>query len=689
MTTPLPTHRPSAHLAHQKYRPDIDGLRAVAVFAVVGFHAFPHFLKGGFIGVDIFFVISGFLISNIILSSLERGRFSFAEFYGRRIRRIFPALSAVLITSFAFGWFILLADEYKQLGKHVAGSAGFISNFILWQESGYFDNAGTTKPLLHLWSLGVEEQFYLAWPFLLWLAWKKRFNFLATTVAIVIVSFLLNIATYRSDAVGDFYSPQTRFWELLTGSILAYSIQHKGWLSGNSRQLLGILAGKVNSVWHADQNTTQTRTLQSVLGILIIGTGIFAISKEDNFPGYLATVPVAGAASIIAAGPHAWVNRAILSKPLIVWFGLISYPLYLWHWPLLSFANIVEGETPSHSVRIAAVLCSIVLAWATYQAIEKPIRSGKHGKPAAISLLMLMTLIGSLGYGAYEKNGLPDRFFAEQHNKISEAINDWEWPNGLKKIEADGVTLYGNSTQPANLLIVGDSHVMQFSPKVAHASGQRQIPPILIMADIGCPVVPFVFDDAIHQHCRSFVEKFLGLLKKSPDIKKIVIGGCWNCYFIDQTRTKRLKNDPQNFYYQKDGDKVLFRGQDGRRLALASLKELLTELSRGYSVYLLLDNPNGHFFNPRKMLKNRLDIGRNSEGNVMTLPQEQIDLNNELRMIALESGAQVIDQVSSLCPDYRCSRLDKDGRPIYKDENHLRSSFVRENGSPIDAALSP
>ena len=157
----------TTHLSHPKYRPDIDGLRAIAVLSVVCFHAFPDLLKGGFIGVDIFFVISGFLISTIIFENLDKGTFSFSEFYSRRIKRIFPALLLVLIACYSFGWFALLADEHKQLGKHIAAGAGFVSNFVFWNESGYFDNAAETKPLLHLWTLGIEEQFYIIWPLLL------------------------------------------------------------------------------------------------------------------------------------------------------------------------------------------------------------------------------------------------------------------------------------------------------------------------------------------------------------------------------------------------------------------------------------------------------------------------------------------------------------------------------------------
>ena len=185
------------HFSHPKYRPDIDGLRALAVLAVVAFHAFPAYVKGGFIGVDVFFVISGYLISTIIFKNLDKGTFTFSEFYARRIKRLFPALTLVLVACFIFGWFALLPFEFMQLGKHIASGAGFISNIIFWNEAGYFDNAADTKPLLHLWSLGIEEQFYIFWPLILWFAWMQRFDFLLITVIITIISFLhrLNFMT--------------------------------------------------------------------------------------------------------------------------------------------------------------------------------------------------------------------------------------------------------------------------------------------------------------------------------------------------------------------------------------------------------------------------------------------------------------------------------------------------------------
>ncbi|MGN6262939.1 MAG: acyltransferase family protein [Ralstonia sp.] len=409
------------HLSHPKYRRDIDGLRAIAVLSVVAYHASPSWMHGGFIGVDVFFVISGFLISTIIFENLDKGTFSFIEFYLRRIKRIFPALTFILLSCFAIGWFILLADEYQQLGKHIAGGASFVSNFVLWKESGYFDNAADTKPLLHLWSLGVEEQFYIVWPLLLWLAYKGKFNLLSLGVLVASISFYLGVHQVETDAVADFYSPQTRFWELMFGSILAWlKIYRPSFSAGNAKKLDELLG----RIIFRDGEVNDGKVLASVVsfsGLILLAYGFWRINKDIGFPGKWALVPVLGAVLIIFAGPKAWVNRVILSNKVVVWFGLISFPLYLWHWPLLSFARIFEGELPSRSVRFSAVLLSIFLAWLTYRLIERPIRLGKHEKAKVAVLSILMVAIGYIGYNAYSRDGLPFRFVARHSNDAKTA----------------------------------------------------------------------------------------------------------------------------------------------------------------------------------------------------------------------------------------------------------------------------
>jgi peptidoglycan/LPS O-acetylase OafA/YrhL len=304
------------HHTSNKYRPDIDGLRAIAVLSVVGYHTFPNFFKGGFVGVDVFFVISGYLISRIIFNAMDVNQFSFVDFYSRRIKRIFPALILVLLSCMMIGWWTLFADEYKQLGKHTAAGAAFISNLVLWDESGYFDNDAITKPLLHLWSLGVEEQFYIVWPLILWVAYKFRVQAALVIVGVALFSFVLNVTKIHIDIISAFYSPQSRFWELLFGSLL-------GWMT-------------INRETYFQQLSSFSKECLSLTGCILLIVSFILMTDKSLFPGWWALLPVVGTVLVIAAGPLTWINRHVFSFRVLVWFGLISFPLYLWHWPLLS-----------------------------------------------------------------------------------------------------------------------------------------------------------------------------------------------------------------------------------------------------------------------------------------------------------------------------------------------------------------
>ena len=456
------------YLSHPKYRADIDGLRAFAVLAVVAFHAFPSSVKGGFIGVDVFFVISGYLITTIIFENLDRGTFSLAEFYVRRIKRIFPALILVLATSFLLGWFTMLAVEYKQLGKHIAAGAGFISNIVFWNEAGYFDNTADTKPLLHLWSLGIEEQFYIVWPLLLWTAWKQKFNLLTVTLFITIASFVLNLKGIKQDAVAAFYSPQTRFWELLSGSLLAWFTLYKD-------DIFAIIKDKIDILFpyivYNEKQGPESKMLANVLsfaGLLFLLYGFWRINKELNFPGKWALIPVIGALLLLIAGSKAWINKTILSNKVAVWFGLISFPLYLWHWPLLFFARKVENEIPISNIRIAAIFLSVVLAWLTYKLVERPIRFGKNSKVKVTVLVILMAFAGYVGYITYSRDGLKFRTINKINDSVNEALS-YDQKKGFRGGECfiDDVDEKTNKFSSVcgekrsgipSLLIWGDSH---------------------------------------------------------------------------------------------------------------------------------------------------------------------------------------------------------------------------------------
>src|SRR5262249_46877365 len=292
------------------------------------------------------------------------------------------ALMLVLAACMALGWTALLTDESKQLGRHVASGAGFLSNFILWSESGYFDNASDTKPLLHLWSLGIEEQFYIFWPFLMWTMWKSRIHPVFAVGAVAVLSFALNVHNVASDPVGTFYSPVTRAWELAIGGVLALAR------------------------W--PPKTVAIRELQSITGIAALLIGLLTITKEQAFPGYWALLPTIGAALIISA-KGAWCNRVLLAQPVMVFIGLISYPLYLWHWPLLSFSRVLSGEPPKTALAVVLVAIAVGLSALTYRLVERPIRASRPLPVKAGALFLTALILGGSGYAVNAFGGLDDR----------------------------------------------------------------------------------------------------------------------------------------------------------------------------------------------------------------------------------------------------------------------------------------
>jgi peptidoglycan/LPS O-acetylase OafA/YrhL len=403
-TQAVPLSPPIAgnQIKHIGYRPDIDGLRAIAVLSVLFFHAFPTLLRGGFVGVDVFFVISGYLISKVILTTLERDTFSVADFYSRRIRRIFPALFTVLAVCLAFGWHTMLADDLAQLAKHVLGGATFVSNFVLWSEAGYFDKASELKPLLHLWSLGIEEQFYVVWPLLLWGAWRLRIPLLPMILLFGLASFALNVMEVREHATATFYSPLSRGWELIVGAFLA--------VAGTSPNMGSVTHNRFLSPVSKVFGAPKARTIISIIGLLFIVYAIFRIKDTLPFPGKWALFPTIGTALIIAAGPGAWVNRVLLSNRVMVAIGLISFPLYLWHWPILTFARSAYPEGLSGSARLGLLAVSAVLATITYLYIERPFRSGAKTQIKVLALCASLCVVGVLAGIIYKSGGFASRY---------------------------------------------------------------------------------------------------------------------------------------------------------------------------------------------------------------------------------------------------------------------------------------
>ncbi len=658
------------HLTHLEYRPDIDGLRAVAVLSVVGYHAFPKWVPGGFVGVDVFFVISGYLISTIIFGNIERDNFSYIEFYARRIKRIFPALILVLIASMVFGWYVLFSDEFRQLGKHAAAGAGFISNIALWSESGYFDVAAESKPLLHLWSLGVEEQFYILWPLLLGVMWTRKFNFLMTTLIVATISFIINIYWVNRDPTAGFFLPFSRTWELMVGGILAYISLHKPqYLSSNPRLL----------------------SLMSTVGLMMIGLSVILFTRNTAFPGWWALLPVMGAFLVIAGRPTSLVNRYFLSFRPVVWIGLISYPLYLWHWPILSYAQIIEGSEPGRNVRISAVIVSIVFAWGTYVFIEK--RSKKAYSKTAISILsLLMALILTIGMIVWSGT-LPSRHNSKFIDQIVETTLDWSWPGQLKLIVDDGSELYIKEGIKQKTLFFGDSHLQQYAPRIARILEENPNNNTAVFATGGgCPPIPNIFERK-HHWCSKVRDAAIEYINHS-DVKTVVVGGAWNAYFIGLTKDV-AESDNKNYlyYYQKKGqEKRYFRGGNGAFFAMQELELFLEKISMNKKVFLLLDNPLGKKYSPRfyfegtRLTEIHQIASLEKDARVVdSIDQQQ--LREKLIAIAQRTGVSIIDPKKYLCDSQGCKITSEKGKPIYKDGGHLRSSFVEQHATYMDITL--
>jgi peptidoglycan/LPS O-acetylase OafA/YrhL len=418
------------------YRADVDGLRAIAVLAVIGFHANPSLLPGGFVGVDIFFVISGFLISSFILAGLKGGSFSFLEFYARRIRRLFPALIVIVLATWGLGWFILSPTEYAELGRHTLAGAGFAANILNYAEVRYFDPAAA-KPLLHLWSLGIEEQFYILFPALLLLFW--RYKVMSSWLVLIgLASFALNIALVHGHPSFTFYLPLTRFWEFIAGALLAC-----GYLYGRTvaLQMPSLFSG------------LPSRDVSAAIGMLLILAGI-SFAREDAFPGWWALLPVFGTFYIVGAGSQAWLNRAVLANPKLVFIGLISYPLYLWHWPLLVLARTaIRNEYGNEYLRTTAIIAvglTFLFSWLTYRFIEQPIRARRSGyaarrSTAALAASLVVIAVG--GFGIAQIGGLTIRYPKEVQALLTPLAPAHDPPADESK----------NSAGPA-LLVYGDSH---------------------------------------------------------------------------------------------------------------------------------------------------------------------------------------------------------------------------------------
>lgn len=656
------------------YRPDIDGLRAIAILSVVLYHFFPSFLPGGFTGVDIFFVISGYFITKIILKELSQGNFTFWGFYKRRILRIFPALITVFVVFLIFGWGVLFQDEFQNLGKHIFGGSFFISNFILWRESGYFDSAADLKPFLNLWSLAIEEQFYLGWPIFLVLCMKlKRPKFIFWgTLTILFISLFLGIYLSPLKSVFSFYLPFTRVWELLIGALIPiFNLEDKMTL--------------------IRKNHPSIDTTGGVLGFfLILFSLTFINEKTFYYPYFWALFPTIGSALIILFR-KSWFNKTILSKRILVFIGLISYPLYLWHWPLLSFSKIIGGGIdPTLWHKIILIFLSFGFSVITYFFIERPIRFNFKNKNIKVKIILFIVFFT----GAFN-NLLVKRGVLKVYNKdnINNLIKGYDGEI-LNIFQYNGFDFYFlKSLNKNQTVFYGDSNALHYYSRIKFAINKNpRLNSAVFITKGACAPIDGVFRKS-DPECEKMKKDFFKYLEEHNEVKTVVFSAAWSQHLLPGFKYF-FKNDfgeisPLKHSYEK---------------ALLKLEKTIIKLKRsGKEVFLVLNIPVSGLLSPLR-LKERNNFWlkkplNSKEKNKKIKPmgisidfwkKKSAPFNDKLRFFAERAGAKIIDPSDFLCSRGGCE-ITRAGIPLYRDScesyGHLNLISAEKYATYIDQTL--
>jgi peptidoglycan/LPS O-acetylase OafA/YrhL len=644
------------------YRPDIDGLRAVAVLGVVSYHL--GFVGGGFVGVDIFFVISGFLIARILIRELARGKPGtaiLANFYERRILRILPALVVMLVITYAAATLWLFPEDLKEFGRSLQSVSVFISNMHFQRKTGYFDGAAEEKPLLHTWSLAVEEQFYLLFPLALWMVWRWRGR-VATFVAclaIAVVSLGYAESQVRSNPDIAFFSAPSRIWELLTGTLLAIA---------NERL----------------PNARVLREIMAVVGALLVAWAYAGYSSATSFPGLGAVIPVLGSALLIAAGTNGQtlVSRA-LATPALVGIGLISYSVYLWHWPLIVFAKYRFGPLLEQYASLSSVLLlavSLLVGYFSWRFVEQPFRS-----PAAIqhrsrvfavqtSLMLIMVLAGVT---LSKLDGLPwrwpDEVLAilqpEPATMISQRLNCR--PAGSNRFSQIKVC-YGTdgaSDPGRTVLLWGDSHAGMLRNATSHHAVKNNT--FVSSALAGCPPLAGVVlgGRSRSEQCRRDNASVLEYLAQaSPRVSTVLLVARWS-YYAEGTR---MPFEP--------GQGVVLGGgnvKDAPHVLQEQLTATLRSLLKHADNVVVLA-PFPEFDRPVALSLARSHAwGHPPIGKAL---RSAVARRQASALIALENAVSIdplrirlLTPLSYFCDAQTCDYADADGRPLFTDTNHLNA----------------
>ncbi|TXH72594.1 MAG: acyltransferase, partial [Thiothrix sp.] len=600
---------------------EIDGLRALAVMAVILFHMNFSLFQGGFIGVDLFFVISGYLIASLIVHDLKANQFSLARFYERRVRRILPALLVVLVASYAFSWFFMLPDEHRAIGQYVVASLAFSSNILFFiQNKNYFKLGEEENPLLHTWSLAVEEQYYMLFPLLVLLLWPNTSRLLIILVSAFVVSILVANWQLAQQPLAGFYLLPARIWELLAGALTAF------YLSSYP------LKPKTRHHW------------LSVLGLALMLVPIFLFDTSTPTPSFYTLIPVLGCLLIIVCAQEGVWSQRVLSQGWIVGLGLISYSLYLWHQPILVYTQLMLG--PLSTVTKLFVLLPILLmvAYFTWYLIERPFRN-KHqvSFKKLISWVVPASLVlMSLGVLGQLTNGFEMR--SQLFQRLASNMGFGKQCNGNFQYQAACA-----SSQTPEVATLGNSYMVHFSKNLTQHYAEAGV---LQLTKEGCEIGLIEKDVALHQNtCVDFYKNALQTIKSLPSIKLVVMSSPFNGVLDED-------------YY-------------------ASLRSIVDDLNeQGLPVLLLGPTPDAPFNVGRCLVKLHYLplLTANHEACNFGVSAKQLNKVARLQALAKQAkAAKFVDLTETICPDSKCQMHRANGVLMYTDQGHLSveaSSYV-------------
>lgn len=654
------------------YRKDIDGIRAIAVLSVLFFHAFPNFLKGGFVGVDIFFVISGFLISNIILSQNKTQSFSWINFYIKRIKRIFPSLIVLLIFLITIGYFFLFSEEYKLLGKHILMSSIFSNNFLLLKETGYFDISSHFKPLLHLWSLGIEEQFYIIWPIIIFIGYQYRQSIFVWMILITTASFLINLILVKHASNSAFYLPFSRIWELSIGGITAYLYQNHSSLTIRLYK----------------------RNIISLISFSLIIFCILYFNQSILYPSWYALLPTIATALLIFF-QQTFMHQYVLENQLLRLIGLISYPLYLWHWGFLSLAHIFyEGDIPQNVIYFI-IFFSFIVSYLCYAWIETPIRRNHNKKfetNIAMFLLTCMVCLGFMGNFIYSQNGFNQRTLNLAQAIELKDMNDFSSYqkkmincNIAKKIHFPEVCLQNKKGQP-QYLVWGDSHAEHLFPGLVKKDHLKNT--WRLEKTSNCPPLKDVRahwkgeEDICYQTNLNVLET----IKKEKNIHTVILSSIALFYMneIGIAFEHQGKNSPINFKLEivTPSEKTL-SNKDIFKIGYENTIEALHQM--GKNIIIIHDVPELPFMPSQCIGRPFFQKNQFCQLNHAQILKQQYEYHLLLRQLKEKYPyIKIYNTINDLCQNNSC-KLKKNGHLIYRDSSHLSlygSALVSKNFYP-------